>query len=265
MNLIEKGYAKLLNVPVESFHQELTQIIETSLRDQPSWAKWVMPVWIIRFTAAPVCSVSPYYGAVAEKLVEKLNSQSVLTASLLSYAQTLLNTDGTWQQREILIYNKSVSIHEKSEHNVEKLTPKSHKAARLLNLFDGGVFVIRNNFGDIVCYAGIKNKGLIQEIAVHTNEAYRRQGMARAVISAATNNILAGPSIPTYIPDRLDNTASYLLAEALGFEKVGEMFFFECELSNWKGFYQEKAFSKYQRWVREKIFRIFKKYRDSNG
>ena len=247
--VIEEGYARFLNVPLETFYQEHIQVFETAVRDRPAWAKWVMPIWIARFSAAPVCSVSSNYIAIANRLIDNLNSYAILSPQLLTHACTLLDADGKWQQREILGYRKSQRPHHQHGLDVEQLTLKSIDARRLLNLFDGGVFVVRNEHGDIVAHAGIKNKGMLQEIAVWTHEAYRRQGMARAVASEAITSILSKQNIPTYVPDTLDNKASYLLAHTLGFEKLGEMIFWEYELPDWKGFLDNNTFAKIRKWV----------------
>jgi RimJ/RimL family protein N-acetyltransferase len=243
MKTIEEGYARLLDVPVNALYQKRIQIIETDSRNKPVWAKWVVPIWIIRFTGAPVCSVSSKYIEIAKKLVEKLDNLDILSPRLLTFAQTIHNGSGRWNQREILVYKNGIPA-KRHGHKVEQLMLKDDNSRKLLNFFDGGVFVIRNESGEIVAYAGMKDKGIIQEIAVRTDHAYQRQGMAQDVISQAITTILAEGNIPTYIPDSLDNTASYLLALKLGFDKVGEMIFWEYELQNWPGFVKEPSLTK---------------------
>ena len=232
MKSVEEGYTNLLGVPVDAFQKMQIQLIETPQRDKPAWAKWVVPIWIIRFTAAPVCSVSPKYVEIAKKLVEKLDSMDILEPKLLTYAQTIHGEDGCWNQREVLVYKNEVPTN-RHGHWVEQLKLSGNNSRRLLNRFDGGVFVIRSEVGDIAAYAGVKDKGIIQEIAVRTDQAYQRQGMAQDVVSEAIKAIMAKGNIPTYIPDSLDNKVSYLLAQKLGFEKVGEMIFWENELTDY--------------------------------
>lgn len=253
LKLIEIGYARLLNVQAEAFNKERPQIVKTAARERPAWAKWVMPIWIVRFRAAPVCSVSPRYFAVAKKIVENLEVDEILSPQLLEQARTLLNIEGRWQQREIMAYRKLPLPILQHGYYIEQLSRKSKGAKHLANLFDGKVFVIRNENEEIVSHAGIKNKGIIQEIAVKTDPDYQQQGMARAVVSEAMLAIIAKQNIPTYVPDTLNNSASYNLAYSLGFERVGEMIFWEYELPHWKGFVEDNIFNKIQKWVLAKV------------
>jgi GNAT superfamily N-acetyltransferase len=107
-----------------------------------------------------------------------------------------------------------------------------HSSLTRIPQFDGGVYVIRHDDGSIGAHAGIKNKGIIQEIAVATEPRFQRQGMGQAVVVHAIAAILAQGNVP----DTMSTIASYALAEALGFERVVEAVFWEYELSNWRGF-----------------------------
>lgn len=253
MKSIEEGYANLLSIPVDSFHQKNIQLIETANEDNPKWAKWVVPIWIIRFTAAPVCMVSAEYVDIAKQLVKKLHILDILSPKLLEFAQTIHNVNGGWNQREIMIYKNNMSV-KRHGHKVEQLKQIDSQSRVLLNRFDGGVFIIRNEINDIVAYAGVKDKGFIQEIAVKTEPTYQRKGMAQDVVSQAITAILADGKIPTYIPDSLNNTASYLLAQKIGFDKVGEMLFWEHELPDWTGFIKEPLLYKIKNRLIKKVF-----------
>jgi RimJ/RimL family protein N-acetyltransferase len=260
MKSIEEGYAHLLDIPVDSFHQKNIQLIETDNQRKPTWAKWVVPIWIIRFTASPVCTVSTEYVDVAKQLVEKLNKLDILSPKLLEFAQMIHKENGGWNQREIMIYKNNISV-KRHGHKVEQLKQIDSHSRILLNRFDGGVFVIRNEINDIVAYAGVKNKGIIQEIAVKTDPTYQRKGMAQDVVSQAITAILDDGKIPTYIPDSLDNAASYLLAQKLGFDKVGEMIFWEYELPDWSGFIKESLLNKMKNRFIEKVLLAIPPYK----
>jgi hypothetical protein len=57
---------------------------------------------------------------------------------------------------------------------VEKLKPGTAGDV-FLKVFDGTVFVMRNRAGQIVAHAGIKNKGILREIAVGVEPAAARE------------------------------------------------------------------------------------------
>ena len=70
----------------------------------------------------------------------------------------------------------------------------------MLDVFDGGVFAILEN-DRVASHAGIKDKGLIQEIAVGTEPEFQRRGFGKAVVAAAIRHILAQGKVVVYIPD----------------------------------------------------------------
>jgi RimJ/RimL family protein N-acetyltransferase len=246
--LVKEGYADLLKIPADAFGQSQAQIFETPARDQPAWAKWVIPIWIVRFDAMPVCSVSPAYVNIAKQVMKKISDSEILSRELLISGRALLNSGGSWHQREIFAYLKNAPVQQSAFH-ADVLSLKDRDARRLLNLYDGGAVVIRDGIGEFIAYAGIKDKGKLQEIAVWTHEAHRGKGMAKSVVYEAIKTILNAGKIPIYIPDNLDNVASYRVAQSLGFENIGETIFWEYELENWKGFLQEGLFRKTWNWL----------------
>lgn len=251
--LIEEGYAKLLDVPVDAFHQDKIQIFESNVRNSPAWAKWVIPIWILRIDSLPIISVSPSYIEVAKQLKRKIVHNPILSTELYEFVNENFGFPETiWHQREIFVYADQIFLNRDNNIKVIRLAKNSAPSVQLLKKFDGGVFTSQDDRGKIIAYAGIKNKGVIQEIAVWTHEAHRRQGFGQAVVSEAINKILKQKKAPVYIPDNLDNTPSYLLAKKLNFEKVGEMIFLEREISNWNGFLYENALIKFLNWCKEK-------------
>ena len=126
--------------------------------------------------------------------------------------------------------------HTRHTFKVEQLRPGQLGATKHLAAFDGGVYVIRDEDEKITSAAFIKNKGLIGEIAVGTEETYRRQGRGEAVVAHAIQEILAQGKVPTYWPDSFENKGSYALAHAVGMVKVAEMLFCAYEEAGWQGF-----------------------------
>jgi RimJ/RimL family protein N-acetyltransferase len=236
---LKQGYAHLLDAPVAAFESSGLTFIETGRRELPEWANWVIPLWLLDLGPAVICSVAPPYAAVAKTLVESLKANTLLSPEMAHRARQLINAEG-WQQREILFFpgQDPPPIFSPAHiwpYPVEKLKPGAAGDA-LLKAFDGTVFVIRNWEEQIVAHAGIKNKGILREIAISVESVYRCKGMGTAVVAEAVTEILAEEKVPVFIPDRLTNTASYALARSLGFAKVGEMLFWEYEQPGWEGF-----------------------------
>lgn len=89
-----------------------------------------------------------------------------------------------------------------------------------LRPFGGKVLVVREN-GKYAAGLGIKHHDeLGQEVAVATEERWRRRGLARALVSRAAADILRGGGVPIYLHGRT-NAASAHVAEAAGFPDRG--------------------------------------------
>ena len=89
-----------------------------------------------------------------------------------------------------------------------------------LRPFGGQVLVVRDG-GKYVAGLGIKrHDDLGLEVAVATEEAWRGQGLARALVSRAATTILRGGGVPIYLHGR-GNAASARVAEASGFPDRG--------------------------------------------
>lgn len=236
---LKQGYAHLLAAPVAAFESPGLTFVETGKRELPEWANWVIPLWLLSIGPAVICSVAPSHTAVAQTLIESLKSETLLSPKMADKARQLINAEG-WRQREILYFpgQEPPPIFGPDHirlYPVEKLKPGA-AGDTLLKAFDGPVFVIRNQAGEIAAHAGIKKKGILREIAVGVEPVYRRKGMGAAVVTEAVTEILAQAKVPIFIPDRLTNTASYALARSLGFAKAGEMLFWEYEQPGWQGF-----------------------------
>jgi GNAT superfamily N-acetyltransferase len=144
--------------------------------------------------------------------------------------------DLDWVRCELFYYPHKEPPQVTHEYKVEKLQPGQPGAEEHLRNFDGGVYVIRGSQEEITAAAFIKDKGLIREIAVGTEEAYRRQGRGRAVVAHAIQEILALGCVPTYWPDNLENKGSYALAHSVGMVKGAEMLFCAYQQPEWEGF-----------------------------
>ena len=86
-----------------------------------------------------------------------------------------------WVRCELFYYPYVEAPQIDGHYKVKKLQPGQPGAKKNLRNFDGGVYVIWGPHEEITAAAFIKNKGLIREIAVGTEEAYRRQSRGSAV------------------------------------------------------------------------------------
>lgn len=237
---LKQGYAHLLDVSADVLDNPGLTFVETSWRDQPEWANWVFPVWLFSINSSLICSVSPHYAQPAWGAFKSLPAETLLKPETLALARTVIDdrTGGgkEWVQCELLFYPQAHSPELRFPYPVEKLQPIDEPARAFIRGFDGGVYGIRVEKNFIAAHAGIKNKGLIQEIAVGAEPGYQQRGMGKAVVAYAVADILRQGKVPVYWPDSLENKASYALAASLGFQKVATMLFCAYELPNWQGF-----------------------------
>ncbi|MEZ4863544.1 MAG: GNAT family N-acetyltransferase [Caldilineaceae bacterium] len=252
---LQQGYAQMLDVSVERMRTPGLHVVVTPRRDQPEWANWVHPVWFFKLEETVVCSVSPVYATKAKAVLAAVKLASLLDTDLLTVMQQITAQQSTrgqstteqsatavhpaemeWVQCELLYYPYASPPQLSSQHVVENLQPTDDNVRGLLRLFDGGVYGIRAEDGTIAAHGCIKDKGLVHEIAVGTEVAYRQRGMGKAVVAAAVAQILERGKVPVYWPDSLQNLASYRLAYALGFQKAAEMLFCCYALPDWAGF-----------------------------
>lgn len=121
--------------------------------------------------------------------------------------------------------------------DTENFKPRASRAVRLerndprgtdlRRRFDGEIFVVWSIRGEIASWSAIKLKSNdVWEIAVVTEPAYRGQGLAREVVSAATAHILEQGRLALYVHDRT-NLASAKVCRSLGYVEYGEEFFSE--------------------------------------
>jgi RimJ/RimL family protein N-acetyltransferase len=101
------------------------------------------------------------------------------------------------------------------------------RGADLRRRFDGEIFAIWSVRGEIASWSAIKLKSDdVWEIAVVTEAPFRGQGLAKEVVSAATEHILSNGRIALYVHDRT-NLASAKVCRALGYVEYAEEFFSE--------------------------------------
>jgi RimJ/RimL family protein N-acetyltransferase len=93
----------------------------------------------------------------------------------------------------------------------------------LLSRYPGGVYAFCDEQGQIISRAGIRTESaFVWEIGVRTErENVRGRGLAKAVVSAATEAVLAAGRVPLYIHSAT-NLASQKVALALGYQHYAD-------------------------------------------
>jgi GNAT superfamily N-acetyltransferase len=227
---LKHGYASLLGAPAAAFDQPGFRLEVLEARSQVAWGDWLQPIWAVSLFSTTLCTVAPMYAAQTASIFGALAAPSLLSPNLLDTLQGCFGPAG-WQPLEILVYPSVSILLEPTTRAVTRLDPLHPEYKKYSTEFSGGTYAVLNGEGRILAWAGIKDHGSINEIAVGTDPQHRRQGLGKAVLSWAVAEILARGRVPVYVPDALDNAASYALARSLGFEKIGEMLLWEVQNS----------------------------------
>ncbi len=222
------GYAGLIGAPKTAFDTSGFVLYTVEKRAEIAWENWLQPVWLVTLGHTTVCVAAPQYAERARKVFGSGGWQSLLCPGLLKEAQNCFGLAG-WQSLEILYYSSQAIALDGILHPVIKLRKGHIQFESYSRAFSGNTYVILDQDQQIVAWAGIKDHGPINEIAVGTGEGYRRQGMGKAVVGNAVADILARKRVPVYVPDELTNQASYALAYSCGFQKAGEMLLWEVQ------------------------------------
>ncbi|MFB6135725.1 MAG: GNAT family N-acetyltransferase [Halobacteriaceae archaeon] len=229
-----EAYAGVLDASPSDFSRGRATVVATERRRRPYWGSWVRHVWCLAVDGAVVCSAVP---RVAPALREALADPP---ASLLDHAARSrvrgavgdAVPEGEWVQREVLHYPDAAPPDPDADpdHDVDHVSPDEVDAAGGVvpdAPFDGAFVVCAD--GRPVSYAGLKRHGDVVELATGTLPGYRRRGMVTAATARAVEAVLDRGSVPVYVPDSPGNEASYALAAAVGFERVGELLCHECK------------------------------------
>ncbi len=214
---LERFFAQELDVDVWLFSVPGVHLFSSARRESESWCGYRLPVFFLERGESSVLSVEADFLPRARELLGE-------GAEGLAVAQDLL-VDSTvrWPSARLLdgysLYCEPEGFHPQRAAPTEKLMPWDPEWESMSEHFDGPVFVTRTSLGDVASWAAVKLKDEhVWEIAVTTEEAYRGRGLAKSVVSAATEYILAEGRVPLYTHDEA-NPASGRVAQALGFTR----------------------------------------------
>lgn len=226
---LKSGYAGLISASSDAFGTPGLWFEAVEKRSQIAWGEnWFQPVWAVRLFQTTVCTVAPEYAQQAQTVLAPFRDRSLLSPELLFALQNCFGAVG-WQALEIFDYPHSSPPPSILKHKVSKLASEHPEYPAYAREFSGGTYAIFEPDQQIAAYAGVKDHGWINEVAVGTEPEHRNQGMGTAVVVYAVTEILSRARVPVYVPDDLSNQGSYALAHSLGFEKVGEMLLWEVQ------------------------------------
>jgi|SRR5579859_6891783 len=106
---------------------------------------------------------------------------------------------------------------------VERLDEHTLAHLALISRYTGGVYALRDAQGQVLSRAGVRYESReVWEIGVRTEaEALRGRGLAKIVVTAATEAILAAGRAPLYVHSAT-NVASQKVALALGYQRYAD-------------------------------------------
>ncbi len=197
-------------------------------REGPRWMGWLVPLECIAVSSAPpgvgVISITPY---LAGSLRHYVQSVARRTECLPPSGKGLTpfvreHLPNSYPKIHCILYCTSDSFQPSpSVFPIESLDPDDLHAEWYRYHFDGPVFLARSPGGTIASWAAIKCKsGDIWEMAVATEQPYRGRGLARSVVSCATQAALDAGKLPIYLHDVV-NLSSARVCGALGYQLYG--------------------------------------------
>jgi RimJ/RimL family protein N-acetyltransferase len=205
-----------------------THIVPSERRTRPGWGGYTVPILALATPTGGIVSARP---DLLERVKSGLGPPPVdrplgppeftrlhhVARVAIPYAYSLSGH---------VLYTDTEHFRPRPSRAV-RLDRHDPRGADLRRRFDGEVFVVWSVRGDIASWSALKLKSDdVWEIAVVTEAAYRGQGLAKEVVSAATAHILEQGRMALYVHDRT-NLASAKVCRALGYVEYAEEFFSE--------------------------------------
>ena len=185
-------------------------MVGSELRNLPCWDGAVRPLAGVQTPKGTVLSVPP-------DRVEAVRAAASTLDDLVDALPEALGQPGGVVGRGV--YRYAVSAPD-MEPIGEWVAADAPDVPAWLRPFGGKVLLVRED-GQYVAGLGIKRHDeLGQEVAVATEDAWRGQGLARALVTRASRTILQAGGVPIYLHGRA-NAASARVAEASGFPDRG--------------------------------------------
>lgn len=169
----------------------------------------------------PLCRFLP--GRTVESLFEASTLERLTRLVRAAFPAASISPDG------LLIIARFVSretfqpFHGPESAHVRRLDEHSLANLALLSRYSGGIYALCDAQAQIISRAGVRYESrMVSEIGVRTEvEALRGRGLAKTVVTAATEAILADGRVPLYVHSAT-NVASQQVALALGYQRYAD-------------------------------------------
>ena len=203
-------------------------VIPSERRTRPGWGGYTIPVLALATPGGGVVSVRPDLVERTRGQLSMFNTGRPIGAAEFARLQQVSRTSipYAYSLSGYVLYTDPGHFRPRPSRAlpIERNDPRG---ADLRRRFDGEIFAIFGIRGEIASWSAIKLKSDdVWEIAVVTDAAYRGQGLAKEVVSAATAHILEQGRMALYIHDR-NNQASARVCRALGYVEYAEEYFSE--------------------------------------
>jgi GNAT superfamily N-acetyltransferase len=225
---IDAFHALELGCNASLFGEPGVHVLPSERRTRPGWGGYTVPVLALATAAGGIVSARPDLldrvkaglgpGAFDRPLgVAEFTRLHHVARLAIPYAYSLSGH---------VLYTDTASFRPRPSRAV-RLDRRDPRGTDLRRRFDGEVFVVFSVRGEIASWSAIKLKSDdVWEIAVVTEAPFRGQGLAKEVVSAATQYILEQGRLALYVHDRT-NLASARVCRSLGYVEYAEEFFSE--------------------------------------
>jgi RimJ/RimL family protein N-acetyltransferase len=234
---LDAYYAETLGVPLEIFGKPGISLLHLSHR--PSAASLFRNAALIVHAPTGPAALRPCAVVAHSQLLEPLRRllpglavERLFEAATLEQLTRLVSAvfpGASISPGGLLIIARFVSsetfqpFHGPERAHVQRLDERNLANLALLSRYGRGIYALCDAQSQILSRAGVRDESrYVSEIGVRTEvEALRGRGLAKTVVTAATEAILAAGRVPLYVHSAT-NLASQKVALALGYQQYAD-------------------------------------------
>jgi GNAT superfamily N-acetyltransferase len=232
---LDDYWAEELGCAPDALYRGGMTVCAPAHREAPRWMGWMVPLEsVVVNTAEPGTGVISIAPSMLDALHRALPTGASPQEYLPPHGQRTVRfardhfPNGYPKVHCILYCEEGVLRPAPENFPVTRLDDDDIHADWFRLHFDGPIFVARNPKGSIAAWAAIKCKSPeVWEMAVATEPPYRNRGLAKSVVSKATQAALAAGKVPLYLHE-ISNIASARVCGALGYRLYGYELTCEC-------------------------------------
>lgn len=203
-------------------------VLPSERRARPSWGGYTVPILALSTPTGGIVSTRPDLLERVRTALVPIVPDRPLGASEFTRLHHVARVaiPYAYSLSGYVLYADPESFRPRPSRAV-RVDRQDPRTADLRRRFDGEIFAIWSMRGEVASWSAIKLKSDdVWEIAVVTEAPFRGQGLAKEVVSAATQYILEQGRLALYVHDRT-NLASAKVCRALGYVEYAEEFFSE--------------------------------------